>query len=93
MVDIRSITDHLILPLSKPEKAAGGKTGTWRVFRPVIDAEKCIKCQLCWMYCPDATILTESRQSVPRIDYEYCKGCLVCYEVCPVKAIHIERES
>lgn len=84
---------HLILPISKPVTGAGGKTGTWRIFRPIIDENKCVKCQLCWMYCPDSAIETENSKSVPRINYDYCKGCLICYEVCPPKAIYVERES
>lgn len=86
------VENHLILPVSKPAEGAGGKTGTWRVFKPVIQEDKCTKCQLCWMYCPDSAIITESRRSVPHINYDYCKGCLVCYEVCPVNAIIYERE-
>lgn len=85
--------DHLILPISKPTLGAGGKTGTWRVFKPIIDESKCVKCQLCWMYCPDSAIETENSRSVPRIDYDYCKGCLICYNVCPVKAIYVEKEG
>jgi len=85
--------EHLIISISKPEEGAGGKTGTWRVFRPIIDEKKCIKCQQCWMYCPDMAITTEGRHSVPKIDYEYCKGCLICHEVCPVGAISFIRES
>jgi len=32
------------------------KTGDWRTERPILDKEKCIKCALCWIYCPDAAI-------------------------------------
>jgi len=87
--------DHLLLPISKPKKGAGGETGAWRVYRPVIDPAKCIKCMMCYMYCPEAAIEVSNRNEIPRIDYRYCKGCLICYEVCPVpgKAIKIERET
>jgi len=86
--------DHLLLPISRSTEGAGGKTGTWRVFKPVIDESKCIKCMTCWMYCPEAAIIVSSRKEYPRINYDYCKGCLICYEVCPVpgKAIKVERE-
>lgn len=76
--------------ISCPVTGAMGKTGTWRVFRPTIDLEKCIKCWRCWIYCPDAAI---SRNSNPLIDYEYCKGCGICATECPVDAITIEREK
>jgi pyruvate ferredoxin oxidoreductase delta subunit len=29
------------LAMSRPVEGAAGKTGTWRVFRPVVDKEKC----------------------------------------------------
>ncbi len=57
----------------------GGRTGSWRVQRPVIDLDKCTPakrgteaCFICWLYCPDCVI---SRTIPPTIDYEYCKGC------------------
>ncbi len=41
----------------------GGKTGSWRVQRPVIDLERCTPakrgteaCFICWLYCPDCVI-------------------------------------
>lgn len=89
---MNEINNHLILPISKPTKGAGGTTGSWRVFKPIIKSEKCIKCMMCWMYCPEAAIEVRSRGEVPKINYDYCKGCLICKEVCPVNAIISERE-
>ena len=43
-------------PISWPQKGVAGETGSWRSHRPVVDAQKCTKCQLCWIYCPEATI-------------------------------------
>jgi len=40
------------LAISRPVEGASGKTGSWRVFRPVVDKEKCNVCGLCEMYCP-----------------------------------------
>ncbi|HEC89451.1 MAG: ferredoxin [Thermoplasmata archaeon] len=69
-----------------------GKTGTWRVFKPILDQNKCVKCLQCWIYCPEATIIRKEDNSV-EIDYEYCKGCGVCANVCPTKAITMVREG
>jgi pyruvate ferredoxin oxidoreductase delta subunit len=33
------------------------KTGDWRSSKPLWNNEKCIKCGLCWLYCPDAAVL------------------------------------
>ncbi|KAA0004092.1 MAG: 4Fe-4S dicluster domain-containing protein [Thermoplasmata archaeon] len=76
--------------LSIPTKAAMGKTGSWRVFRPFFDKEKCIKCWRCWIFCPEAAI---ARNEFPTIDYDYCKGCGICANECPTKAIEMRREE
>ncbi len=78
-------------PLSKPAKSAMGKTGSWRTLKPVIDLNKCTKCGLCWLYCPEATIIF-TKEEGPKIDYVYCKGCGICAEECPAKAIEMVRE-
>jgi len=81
-----------VTTISYPKKGAMGKTGTWRVFTPKLDKEKCVKCLRCWIYCPEATIIRNKDDTVD-IDYEYCKGCGICANVCKVKAIVMEREG
>ncbi len=76
------------LAMSVPGEGAAGKTGSWRVFRPVVDREKCNACGLCAMYCPDGAIDTELV-----VDLEYCKGCGICANECPKKAIVMTREE
>ena len=75
----------------------GGKTGSWRVTRPVLNTSLCIPCKrnaeacfICWLLCPDVVI---SRTIPPMIDLEYCKGCGICAEECPTKAITMVDES
>ncbi|MBU0993359.1 MAG: 4Fe-4S binding protein [Proteobacteria bacterium] len=82
---------------SEPGPGDGGKTGSWRVKRPIIDLTVCIPaksgkvaCFACWMYCPDGVI---TRTIPPVIDYEYCKGCEICAEECPVNAIEMVEET
>ncbi|MBO3768663.1 MAG: 2-oxoacid:acceptor oxidoreductase family protein [Candidatus Brockarchaeota archaeon] len=67
------------------------KTGTWRVFKPIIKYQKCKSCRLCYVYCPESAIKWEN--NFPVIDYENCKGCLICVQECPLKAIEIVREG
>lgn len=67
------------------------KTGTWRVFKPVVNYQKCKNCRLCYIYCPESAIKWEN--NLPVIDYENCKGCLICAQECPLKAIGISREG
>ncbi len=70
-------------------------TGTWRTFKPVWFNDRCIQCYLCWINCPDASILIKEGK-VTGIDYEHCKGCGICAVVCPVKpkkAIEMVKEE
>jgi 2-oxoacid:acceptor oxidoreductase delta subunit (pyruvate/2-ketoisovalerate family) len=67
-------------------------TGSWRAFRPIVDMEKCTHCMLCWMYCPDVSILVEDGK-MAGIDYEHCKGCAVCADVCGPKCITMHPEG
>lgn len=61
-----------------------------RNFRPVLDSEKCTKCSLCWIFCPDSCI---TRGETYFIDCTYCKGCGVCATECPRDAIEMVREE
>ncbi|MFQ5711675.1 MAG: 4Fe-4S dicluster-binding protein [Candidatus Geothermarchaeales archaeon] len=64
---------------------------TTRTERPVVDYDKCTKCTLCWLYCPDGAFdVTEEGYFDP--NYFYCPGCSVCAEICPVKCIDMVDE-
>lgn len=64
----------------------------WRVFKPIIDLEKCIGCYKCYMLCPDGVIFKQGAKGVA-VDYDYCKGCGVCAHECPVKAITMIKDE
>ncbi|OIP38600.1 ferredoxin [Candidatus Desantisbacteria bacterium CG2_30_40_21] len=68
------------------------KTGGWRNIRPVMDTEKCINCLLCWVYCPDSSIMVENEKIVG-FDLEHCKGCGICAKECPPKVQAIKMVS
>lgn len=80
-----------LIPVSSPSKGSIGATGDWRTFRPVLDADACIKCGICYLYCPDGVIVFKE-DSIPEIDYTYCKGCGICVSVCPKKALEMVQE-
>jgi len=82
----------VVTSISYPKEGAMGKTGSWRVYKPTLDKEKCVKCLRCWIFCPEGAIKRHKDGSV-EINYDYCKGCGVCANECKVKAIIMEREG
>ncbi len=72
-----------------PGNARKKYTGAWRVFRPVWNIKKCIKCKRCYVFCPDSAIHWKGK---PIWDPQVCKGCMVCAEVCPTKCISKVRD-
>lgn len=68
------------------------QTGGWRTFRPVLVADKCNGCWLCFVYCPDG-VISMNKDDRPAIDYDHCKGCQICVHECPTHALVAEREQ
>ncbi len=66
--------------------------GSWRIKEPKINYSKCIKCHMCWLYCPDSAI-TIKKDNYTEPNQKTCKGCGVCAEVCPVKCIVMIRKG
>lgn len=85
--------DQILLPISKPKEGVAGKTGSWRIFRPILHPDKCIKCYQCYISCPDVAIIVENFNELPKWNYDFCKGCGICANVCPRKAIEMREES
>ena len=44
--------------VTEPGNASQYKTGDWRSQRPVYDFNKCIKCAICALFCPEGCIET-----------------------------------
>lgn len=78
--------------VKEPGSAALRRTGDWRSQRPIMDKEKCNKCGLCWLYCPDAAIKPLEGGYYEHNLY-YCKGCGNCARVCARQAITIVEEE
>jgi 2-oxoacid:acceptor oxidoreductase delta subunit (pyruvate/2-ketoisovalerate family) len=74
-------------------KQHGGKdVANWRLERPEIDYDNCVKCGLCAQYCPEEAI-TLDEDSNPQVDMRFCKGCGVCANECPQGAIEMAKEG
>ena len=81
------------LIVAEPGSASQYQTGSWRSERPIIDLDKCNKCGLCYIFCPDAAIEMND-EGYPEVDLFYCKGCGICSVECPTKAItQVEEEG
>lgn len=65
--------------------------GDWRAVRPVVAREKCVKCAVCWAYCPTQCIV--EKPAWFDIDLRICKGCGVCAQECPHRAITMVDEA
>ncbi len=83
----------------------GNRTDSWRTQKPVIDYSTCIRCMICWKFCPDNAIMYSAendylspngrvaRLEAPVIDYDHCKGCGICSNECPEESIKMEMEG
>jgi pyruvate ferredoxin oxidoreductase gamma subunit len=77
--------------LHRPGNSPLRHTGSWRVFRPVIDLDACTRCGICFALCPDGAIVLDEN-AYPGIDYDNCKGCMICYQECPIHCIRQKKE-
>ncbi len=66
--------------------------GQWSNYKPIIDYDKCTKCMICYVYCPDSAYTIDS-QGYPIVDYDACKGCNICQTECPVKVITLVKRK
>ena len=58
------------------------------MFKPEVDAEKCIGCGECVEVCPVDVYELQDEKCVP-VNAEECLGCESCVEVCESEAITV----
>jgi len=69
------------LTISVPGSSEEYKTGEWRSSCPVVDQSKCIKCGICYIFCPDMSIV-QTEEGYFQADLFFCKGCGICAQEC-----------
>jgi len=60
--------------------------------RPSVDRDKCIKCGVCYLYCPDSAIRSVD-EGYFEADLELCKGCSLCKKQCVTGCISMLPET
>lgn len=53
----------------------------------------CNECEVCYVFCPDLSILKSGGTFSHQVDYDYCKGCGICFTECPRGAISLKEEA
>ncbi len=59
---------------------------------PQWDKQMCVRCGLCYLFCPDAAI-RRSADGYFEADADYCKGCGICHKECWFGAISMTEEG
>ena len=78
--------------VTEPGNAAELRTGDWRAQRPIWNFDRCIKCGICYIYCPEGCIYLNP-QGYLEADLYYCKGCGICATECWTQAISMVEEE
>ena len=65
------------------------KNDDWRFERPAWDTQKCVRCGVCYLSCPDGAIF-QNKDGYYEADLQYCKGCGLCVQQCVTGCISLE---
>jgi len=77
---------------TEPGNARQYRTGDWRSQKPTYDFSKCIKCGLCYIFCPEGCI-GQNTEGYFEANLYYCKGCGICAKECPTRVITMVEEG
>jgi len=78
--------------VTEPGNAIQYKTGDWRSQRPVYDFDRCIKCAVCALFCPEGCI-EPNEEGYFEANLYHCKGCGICARECWPQAITMVEEE
>ena len=78
--------------VTEPGSSREYRTGDWRSQRPTYNFNKCIKCGLCQIYCPEGCI-GQNAEGYFQANLFWCKGCGICSRECPTKVISMVNEE
>ena len=78
--------------VTEPGNASQYQTGYWRSQKPIFDTNKCIKCGICYLFCPEGCV-QQREDGYFEADLFYCKGCGICARECWPQAITMVEEE
>ena len=78
--------------VTEPGNARQYRTGYWRSQRPTYEFNRCIKCGICQIFCPEGCI-SQNPEGCFEADMYYCKGCGICARECPTRVITMVEEE
>ncbi len=78
--------------VSEAGNARAYRTGDWRSMRPVVNKQNCIRCGVCYIFCPDMAIY-KTEDTYFEADPYYCKGCGICAHECITRCITMVQEE
>ncbi len=78
--------------VTDPGNAAGYRTGDWRSQRPTYDFSRCLKCGICYVFCPEGCV-RQNQKGFFEANPFYCKGCGICAFECPTRVIVMREEE
>ena len=78
--------------VTEPGSSREYRTGDWRSQKPTYDFNKCIKCGVCQIYCPEGCI-KQNTEGYFQANLFWCKGCGICSKECPTKVITMVNEE
>lgn len=78
--------------VTEPGNARSYRTGDWRAQCPVFNHDRCIKCGICSLFCPEDCV-NQNEDGYFEADLYYCKGCGICARECWTQAITMVEET
>ena len=78
--------------VTEPGSASQYQTGYWRSQKPIFDSNKCIKCGICYIFCPEGCV-RQDEDGYFEANLFYCKGCGICAKECWTQAITMIEEE
>jgi len=78
--------------VTEPGSTRQYKTGDWRSQVPTHNFDRCIKCGICQLYCPDGCV-EQNAEGYFEANLYWCKGCGICARECPTAVITMEEEK